>query len=183
MTTAVAAAMLTPQGEPAQSRRGILVIDLPPAPPRPTIRGSCACPPVAASGAHPPRVLKFEGKFELLVPALIIEEFDHNGPRIESAVTTSVLDMLRQLRRELRESAGDKNEHIRLAETAEHIPLVNASPQNSRRSTISCGTGRSSSRPRRNTRGRFSAAWTSGRPGWARTGLVGLRLSVHRRLA
>ena len=81
----------------------------------------------------PLRVLKFQGKVELLVPALIIEEFDRNRPRSESAVTTSVLERLRQLRRELREYAGDKHEHIWLAETAQHIPLVSATaPQNFR---------------------------------------------------
>ena len=82
---------------------------------------------------RPLRVLKSQGKLELLVPALIIEEFDHNRPRSEAAVTTSVLDRLRQLRRELREYAGDKHEHIWLTETAQHIPLVNATaPQNFR---------------------------------------------------
>jgi hypothetical protein len=60
----------------------------------------------------PLRVLKFQGKLELLVPALIIEEFGRNRPRSEAAVTTSVLDRLRQLRRELREYAGDQHEHI-----------------------------------------------------------------------
>jgi PIN domain len=87
----------------------------------------------ARSGSSPLRVLKFQGKLELLVPALIIEEFERNRPRSESAVTASVLDRLRQLRRELREYAGDKHEHIWLAETAQHIPLVNATaPQNFR---------------------------------------------------
>lgn len=81
----------------------------------------------------PLRVLKSQGRLELLVPALVIEEFDRNRPRSESAVTTSVLDRLRQLRRELREYAGDRHEHIWLAETAQHIPLVNAmAPQNFR---------------------------------------------------
>lgn len=81
----------------------------------------------------PLRVLKFHSKLELLVPALVIDEFDRNRPRSETAVTTSVLDRLRQLRRELREYAGDKHEHIWLAETVQHIPLVNAmAPQNFR---------------------------------------------------
>jgi hypothetical protein len=44
-----------------------------------------------------------------------------------------VLDRLRQLRRELREYAGERNEDIWLAETAQHVPLVNATaPQNFR---------------------------------------------------
>jgi hypothetical protein len=81
----------------------------------------------------PLRVLKHRGKLELLVPDLVLKEFDRNRPRSEMAVTASVLDRLRQLRRELREYAGDKHEHIWLAETAQHIPLVNAmAPQNFR---------------------------------------------------
>jgi hypothetical protein len=81
----------------------------------------------------PLRVLMFHNKLELLVPAVVIEEFDRNRPRLEAAVTTSVLDRLRQLRRELREFAGDQNEHVWLEETRQHIPLVNAmAPQNFR---------------------------------------------------
>jgi hypothetical protein len=81
----------------------------------------------------PLRVLKHRGKLELLVPPVVIQEFDRNRLRSEAAVTTSVLDRLRQLRRELREYAGEKHEQIWLAETAQHIPLVNAmAPQNHR---------------------------------------------------
>ena len=81
----------------------------------------------------PLRVLLHRGELELLVPTVVIEEFDRNRPRLEAAVTTSVLDRLRQLRRELREFAGNQNEHIWLAETTQHIPLVNAmTPQNFR---------------------------------------------------
>jgi predicted nucleic acid-binding protein len=81
----------------------------------------------------PLRVLKHHGSLELLVPPIVIEEFDRNRLRSESAVTTSVLDRLRQLRHELREYAGAKHEQIWLAETAQHIPLVNAmAPQNFR---------------------------------------------------
>jgi hypothetical protein len=81
----------------------------------------------------PLRVLKFRGQLTLLVPALIIEEFDRNRPRSEMAVTASVLQRLRQLRRELHEYAGEKHEHVWLAETEQHIPLINAmAPQNFR---------------------------------------------------
>jgi hypothetical protein len=81
----------------------------------------------------PLRVLKFRCQLTLLVPALIIEEFDRNRQRSEMAVTASVLHRLRQLRRELREYAGEKHEHVWLAETEQHIPLVNAMvPQNFR---------------------------------------------------
>jgi hypothetical protein len=73
------------------------------------------------------------GKLELLVPALVIEEFERNRPRSEAAVTRSVVDRLRQLRRDLHEFAGDDHEHAWLTETEQHIPLVNATaPQNFR---------------------------------------------------
>jgi hypothetical protein len=81
----------------------------------------------------PLRVLKFQGRLELLVPTLVIEEFERNRPRLEAAVTSSVLDRLRQLRRELREFAGDQGQNAWLEETRQHIPLVNAmAPQNFR---------------------------------------------------
>jgi hypothetical protein len=81
----------------------------------------------------PLRVLKSQGKLDLLAPLVVVEEFNRNRPRSESAVTTRVLGRLRQLRRELREYVGAKQEHIWLAETVQHIPLVNAmAPQNFR---------------------------------------------------
>ena len=81
----------------------------------------------------PLRVLKHQGGLELLVSSVVVEEFDRNRMRSEAAVTTRVLDRLRQLRRELREYAGERHEQIWLAETAQHIPLVNAmAPQNHR---------------------------------------------------
>ena len=81
----------------------------------------------------PLRVFMHQGKLELLVPAVVIEEFERNRPRSEAAVTRSVLDRLRQLRRDLHEFAGEQHEHVWLAETEQHIPLVNATaPQNFR---------------------------------------------------
>jgi hypothetical protein len=38
----------------------------------------------------PLRVLAFQGKLELLVPSLVLEEFGRNRPRAETAVTSSV---------------------------------------------------------------------------------------------
>lgn len=81
----------------------------------------------------PLRVFLHQGKLELLVPPLVIEEFERNRPRSEAAVTSSVLARLRQLRRELHDFAGEKHEHVWLEETEQHIPLVNAmAPQNFR---------------------------------------------------
>jgi hypothetical protein len=92
----------------------------------------------------PLRVLMQRGELELLVPTVVVDEFDRNRPRLEAAVTTSVLDRLRQLRRELREFAGDQNEHVWLAGTAQHIPLVNVmAPQNFREIAELLRTGKS----------------------------------------
>ena len=82
---------------------------------------------------HPLASVKLNRAVVLLVPSLVIDEFNRNRPRAEMAVATSVLDRLRQLRRELREYAGDKDEHIWLAETEQQVPVVSArAPQNFR---------------------------------------------------
>jgi hypothetical protein len=47
------------------------------------------------------RVLQSQGTVELLVPSLVIDEFERNRPRAEAAVTSSVLDRFRQLRQDL----------------------------------------------------------------------------------
>ncbi len=81
----------------------------------------------------PLRLLKLHNKLELLIPELVVDEFERNRPRLEAAVTTSVLDRLRQLRRDLRQFAGQQNEHVWLEEISQHIPLVNAiTPHNFR---------------------------------------------------
>jgi hypothetical protein len=54
----------------------------------------------------PLRVFLHQDELELLVPPLVIEEFEHNRPRSEAAVTKSALARLRQLRRELHEFGG-----------------------------------------------------------------------------
>jgi len=66
-------------------------------------------------------------------PALVIEEFDRNRPRREDALTKSVVDRLRQFRRDLRSLAGERDEWALLDELQQHVPLVNtAAPQNFR---------------------------------------------------
>jgi hypothetical protein len=75
---------------------------------------------------HPLGGLTLNRRLVLLVPSLVIEEFDRDRPRSEMSVTTSVIDRVRQLRRELRDYAGDKYEHIWLAETEQHVPVVSS---------------------------------------------------------
>src|ERR1700722_7925735 len=73
----------------------------------------------------PLRVLQFQKKLELLVPALVIEEFDRNRPRLEDALAKSAVDRLRQFRRDLRSLAGERDEWALLDELQQHVPLVN----------------------------------------------------------
>jgi hypothetical protein len=81
----------------------------------------------------PLRVLLAQNKLELLVPSLVVDEFERNRPRQEAAVTKGVIDRLNQLRKDLREFAGNQNEHGWLEETSQHIPFINSmAPQNFR---------------------------------------------------
>ena len=81
----------------------------------------------------PLRVLLFQKKLKLMVPALVIDEFDRNRPRREDALTKSVVDRLRQFRRDLRSFAGERDEWGLLDQLQQHVPLVNTTaPQNFR---------------------------------------------------
>jgi hypothetical protein len=71
------------------------------------------------------RVLKFQGKLELLVPSVVIDEFERNRPRAEAAVTSSVLDRFRQLRKDLHEFGGDERMEW-LEEMAHQVPMVSS---------------------------------------------------------
>ncbi|MEO3857497.1 PIN domain-containing protein [Acrocarpospora sp. B8E8] len=73
----------------------------------------------------PLRVLKFQGKIDLLVPRLVIAEFERNRPRAEAAVTASVRERFRLLRNDLQEY-GDDDRHTWLAELTHRIPLLSA---------------------------------------------------------
>jgi len=76
-------------------------------------------------------VLLFQKKLELMVPALVIDEFDRNRPRREDALTKSVVDRLRQFRRDLRSFVGERDELGLLDQLQQHVPLVNTTaPQN-----------------------------------------------------
>jgi hypothetical protein len=73
----------------------------------------------------PLRLLRFQGKLELLVPSLVVEEFERNRPRAEAAVTANVLERFRLLRMDLHEYGGDGS-HEWLKEMSHQIPLVSA---------------------------------------------------------
>jgi hypothetical protein len=73
----------------------------------------------------PLRLLLFQGKLELLVPSLVIDEFERNRPRAEAAVTANVLERFRLLRRDLHEYGGE-NLQPWLEEMTHQIPLISA---------------------------------------------------------
>ena len=73
----------------------------------------------------PLRTLHLQGKLELLVPSVVIEEFERNRPRAEQGVTTAVLDRLRQARMDLHENGGDKRSSW-LDELPHQLPMVSA---------------------------------------------------------
>ncbi len=73
----------------------------------------------------PLRALKLQGKLELLVPSVVIDEFERNRPRAEAAVTSSVLDRFRQLRKDLHEFGGDERMEW-LEEMAHQVPMVSS---------------------------------------------------------
>lgn len=73
----------------------------------------------------PLRVLMFQKKLELLVPSLILDEFERNRPRAEAAVTQGVRERFRLLRKDLQEYGGDTH-HSWLEEMTHQVPLVSA---------------------------------------------------------
>jgi len=73
----------------------------------------------------PIRVLNFQNKLELLVPSVVIDEFERNRPRAEAAVTSSVLDRFRQLRKDLHEYGGDERLEW-LEEMSHQVPMVSS---------------------------------------------------------
>ncbi|MFD7757921.1 PIN domain-containing protein [Streptomyces sp. NPDC059757] len=73
----------------------------------------------------PLRVLLHQKKIELLVPTLILDEFDRNRPRAEASTTQSVKERFRLLRQDLHDY-GDDEAQLWIAEMAHQIPHVSA---------------------------------------------------------
>ncbi|MFE4692987.1 PIN domain-containing protein [Streptomyces sp. NPDC056749] len=73
----------------------------------------------------PLRVLLHQKKLEILVPNLILDEFDRNRPRAEAATTQSVKERFRLLRQDLHDY-GDDDAQLWIAEMAHQIPHVSA---------------------------------------------------------
>lgn len=74
------------------------------------------------------RVLIHQGAVELLVPPLVIDEFERNRERIETSMTASVAQRFKQIRQDLDEYGGTDNEDALrvIADLARHVPLIGA---------------------------------------------------------
>lgn len=73
----------------------------------------------------PLRVLMFQKRLEILVPPLILSEFERNRSRAEEAVSHSVRDRFKALRQDLQEY-GDSEAYTWVTEMVHQIPHVTA---------------------------------------------------------
>lgn len=73
------------------------------------------------------RVLVHQGDVELLVPSVIVDEFDRNRERVEATMTASVASRFRALRQDLLHCADDDEQSMRMIDDlSRHVPLVGA---------------------------------------------------------
>jgi len=74
------------------------------------------------------RVLMFQKKLELLVPAVVLDEFERNRGRIETAMTASVAERFRLLKKDLDEYGGeDRHDALNVLDSLAHqVPLIGA---------------------------------------------------------
>jgi len=76
----------------------------------------------------PIRLLVFWKKLELLVPQIVLDEFGRNRSKVEEAMTHSVADRFRQLRRDVDEYGPENRTQPLdwLDDLARHVPLIGA---------------------------------------------------------
>jgi PIN domain len=73
----------------------------------------------------PIRVFVHQNRLELLVPSVILEEFERNRPNVEASVTTSVHERFKQLRKDVQSYGGDIR-YQWLEEMSHQIPLISS---------------------------------------------------------
>ena len=74
------------------------------------------------------RVLVHQGDVELLVPQLVIDEFERNRDRIETSMTSSVSQRFKLIKQDLDDYGGVDNARALkvIAELSHHVPLIGA---------------------------------------------------------
>jgi predicted nucleic acid-binding protein len=70
----------------------------------------------------PLRLFEHWGELRLLVPALVVEEFDRNRPNAEERVAKSLSERIRGLRRDLQEFGVDRSREW--LEMTQHVQMV-----------------------------------------------------------
>ena len=74
------------------------------------------------------RLLVHHEDVELLVPELVIEEFERNRERVESSMTTTVAQRFKLIKQDLDDYGGSGIEHAAevIADLARDVPLIGA---------------------------------------------------------
>jgi hypothetical protein len=73
----------------------------------------------------PIRLLYHQKRLRLIVPSLVVEEFERNRPRVEASVSASVAERVRQLKNDLNEYGGEQREQW-LEEMSHRLPLLSS---------------------------------------------------------
>ncbi|VXB65482.1 conserved hypothetical protein [Arthrobacter sp. 9V] len=74
------------------------------------------------------RVLVHQGQLELLVPKVVIDEFERNRDRVEASMTASVAQRFKLIKQDIDDFGGtDSTEALTIVEDlARHVPLIGA---------------------------------------------------------
>lgn len=74
------------------------------------------------------RVLAHQGLVELLVPQVVVEEFERNRDRIETSMTSSIAQRFKLIKQDLDDYGGMENEQAQrvIEDLARHVPLIGA---------------------------------------------------------
>lgn len=74
------------------------------------------------------RVLAHQGEVELLVPRLVVDEFERNRERIETSMTASIAQRFKLIKQDLDDYGGTVQEHALkvIEDLGRHVPLIGA---------------------------------------------------------
>jgi hypothetical protein len=76
----------------------------------------------------PIRVLAFQGRLDVLVPQVVIDEFERNRPKVEASMTSEVTQRFKLIRRDLVQYGNDQqSEALEMIDQLAHqVPLIGA---------------------------------------------------------
>ena len=72
------------------------------------------------------RLLAHQGDVELLVPRLVIDEFERNRDRVKMSMTASIAQRFKLIKQDLDDYGGSDQEQALqvIADLARHVPLI-----------------------------------------------------------